>query len=200
MGTLSFQAKRLLPLINARSGQQAAARLAFESRESCGSHPQSSGWLWRGTFTKTLVYHAMTEQPLSSKFDIAPMWKMYMEPIEAWRKNYETLLKSTPFRADGMDGKKAEVESITSSKDTAMLYWRRSGEEIFKRLVQNQMELCHFFGHRWEQYLKLPEQLTQCRSLTELGNLQSSFLSQFASDYLQEAGKLARQGGGGLPG
>ena len=24
----------------------------------------------------------MTEQP--SPFDIAPMWKMYMEPIEAW--------------------------------------------------------------------------------------------------------------------
>ena len=161
--------------------------------------------MWRGTFCQDyeklgLEYAAVTEQPLSSKFDIAPMWKMYMEPIEAWRKNYETLLKSTPFRADGMDGKKAEVESITSPNDAAMLNWQKSGEEIFKRFVQNQMELCHFFGHRWEQYLKLPEQLTQCRSLTELGNLQSSFLSQFASDYLQEAGKLARQGGGGLPG
>ena len=134
----------------------------------------------------------MTEQPLSSTFDIAPMWKMYMEPIELWKKNYETFLKSTPFGADGMDGKKAEVESITPPNDAALLNWQKSGEEIFKRFVQNQMELCHFFGHRWEQYLKLPEQLSQCRSLAELGNLQSSFLSQFANDYMQETVKLAK--------
>ena len=30
----------------------------------------------------------------------------------------------------------------------------------------------------------------QCRSLTDLIELQSAFLSKFASDYLQEAGKL----------
>jgi hypothetical protein len=65
--------------------------------------------------------------------------------------------------------------------------------------VQSQIELWRFLGGRWEQYLKLPEQISQCRSLTELGELQSAFLSKFASDYLQEAGKLARQGGGGLP-
>ena len=133
----------------------------------------------------------MTTEP-SSTFDIAPMWKMYMEPIELWKKNYETFLKSTPFRADGLDGKEAEVESITSSNDAALLNWQKSGEEIFKRFVQNQMELCQFFGHRWEQYLKLPEQLTQCRSLTELGSLQSSFLSQFANDYMQETEELAK--------
>ena len=83
------------------------------------------------------------------------------------------------------------TESITSPNDAAILNWQKSGEEIFKRFVQNQMELCHFFGHRCEQYLKLPEQFSQCRSLTELGDLQSAFLSKFASDYMQEAGKLA---------
>ncbi len=130
--------------------------------------------------------------PPSSPFDIAPMWKMYMEPIELWKKNYETFLKSAPLGAEGIEGKKAEVESTTSSNDAAMLHWQKSGEEIFNRFVQNQMELCHFFGHRWEQYLKLPEQLSQCRSLTELENLQSSFLSQFANDYMQETEKLAK--------
>ena len=144
--------------------------------------------------------------PPSSPFDIAPMWKMYMEPFDLWKKNYENFLKSPPLGAEGIEGKKAEVESITSANDAAMLNWQKSGEEIFKRFVQNQMELCHFFGHRCEQYLKLPEQLSQCRSLTELENLQSSFLSQFANDYMQETEKLskpvadlARQGGGGLP-
>jgi hypothetical protein len=82
------------------------------------------------------------------------------------------------------------TESITSPNDAAMLNWQKSGAEIFKRFVQNQMELCYFFGHRCEQYLKLPEQISQCRSLTELGELQSAFLSKFASDYLLEAGKL----------
>ena len=181
-------------LINARSGQQAAhgSRSSPESRADLTLNRKRV--VVARDFYKNLglEYHAVTEQPLSSTFDIAPMWKMYMEPIEAWRKNYETFLKSTPFRADGMDGKKAEVESITSSNDAAMLDWRKSGEEIFKRFVQNQMELCHFFGHRWEQYLKLPEQLSQCRSLTELGELQSAFLTKFASDYMQETEKLAK--------
>ena len=79
----------------------------------------------------------------------------------------------------------------TSAHDAALLNWQKSGEELFKRFVQNQIELCHFFGSRWEHYLKLPEQLSQCRSLTELGNLQSSFLSQFAKDYMHETEKLA---------
>ena len=132
----------------------------------------------------------MTTQPLSP-IDISPTLKMYMEVFEFSKRNYENFLKSAPLRANGMDGKKAEVESITCPNDAAMLSWQKSGEKIFKRFVQNQMELCHFFGHRCEQYLKLPEQISQCRSLTELGELQSAFLSKFASDYLLEAGKLA---------
>ena len=133
----------------------------------------------------------MTTQPLSP-FDISPMLKMYMESMELWKKNYENFLKSVPLGAESIDGKKAEAESITSPNDAALLTWQESGEEIFKRFVQNQMELCHFFGHRWEQYLKLPEQLSHSRSLTELENLQSSFLSQFANDYMQETEKLAK--------
>jgi len=84
------------------------------------------------------------------------------------------------------------TESTTSPNDAAMLNWQKSGAEIFKRFVQNQMELCHFFGHRCEQYLKLPERLSRCSSLTELGNLQSSFFSQFANDYMQETEKFAK--------
>ena len=140
----------------------------------------------------------MTTQPLSP-IDISPTLRMYMEFIELSKRNYENFLKSAPLRANGMDGKKAEVEGITSPNDAALLIWQKSGEEIFKRFVQNQMELCHFFSQRCEQHLKLPEQLSQCRSLTELGDLQSAFLSKFANGYLLEAGKLARQGGGGLP-
>ena len=140
----------------------------------------------------------MTEQPLSSTFDIAPMWKTYMESIEVWKKNYGSFLNGTPSRANGI-GENLGAGLAASFYDGALLQWQKSAEELFKKFVQNQIELCHFFGMRWEQYLKLPEQLSQCRSLTELGELQSAFLSKFASDYVQEAGKLAQQGGGGLP-
>jgi hypothetical protein len=136
----------------------------------------------------------MTAQP-SSPFDISPMLKMYMESIELWKKNYENMMKSAKD-IQGTHGAN-EAAQVThspagaSAYDAALLNWQKSGEEFFKRFVQNQIELCHFFSSRWEQYLKLPEQLSQCRSLTELGNLQSSFLSQFANDYRRETEKLA---------
>jgi hypothetical protein len=136
-------------------------------------------------------YVAVTEQPLSSTFDIAPMWKMYMEPIEVWRKNYASFLNGTPVRANGI-GENSGAALATSFYDRALLQWQKSGEELFKRFVQYQIELCDFFGGRWEQYLKLTEQLSQCRSLTELAELQSAFLSKFASDYMQETEKLAK--------
>jgi hypothetical protein len=135
----------------------------------------------------------VTEQPLSSTFDIAPMWKMHMESIEVWKKNYASFLNGTPFRTNGIgESSGAGLAASTSFYDGALLQWRKTGEELFKKFVQNQMELWRFLGGRWEQYLKLPEQISQCRSLTELGELQSAFLSKFASDYMQETEKLAK--------
>ncbi len=137
----------------------------------------------------------MTAQP-SSPFDISPMLKMYMESIELWKKNYDNMMKNAKdvqgeFGANGAAQVTHSPAGGTSAHDAALLNWHKSGEELFKRFVQNQIEICHFFGSRWEQYLKLPEHLSQCRSLTELGNLQKSFLSQFAKDYMHETEKLA---------
>ena len=137
----------------------------------------------------------MTAQP-SSPFDISPMLKMYTESMELWKKNYENMMKNAKdtqgaFGANGAAQVTHSPADSTSAHDAALLNWQKSGEELFKRFVQNQMELCHFFGSRWEQYLKLPEQLSQCHSLTELSNLQNSFLSQFAKDYMHETEKLA---------
>jgi|SRR5271157_793005 len=138
----------------------------------------------------------MTAQP-SSPFDISPMLKMYTESLELWKKNYENMMKNAKdtqgaFGANGAAQVTHSPADSTAAHDAALLNWQKSSEELFKRFVQNQIELCHFFSSRWEQYLKLPEQLSQCRSLTELGNLQSSFLSQFAKDYMHETEKLAK--------
>ena len=137
----------------------------------------------------------MTAQP-SSPFDISPMLKMYMESIELWKKNYDNMMKNAKDtqgapEANGAAQVTHSPAGSASAHDAAVLNWRKSGEDLFKRFVQSQIELCHFFGSRWEHYLKLPDQLSQCRSLTELGNLQSSFLSQFANDYMHETEKLA---------
>jgi hypothetical protein len=120
-----------------------------------------------------------------------------MEPIELWKKNYENFMKNAkdmqgPFGGNGLGDKAAQVthSAGASAYEAALLNWQKSSVELFKRFVQNQVELCHFFGNRWEHYLKLPDQLSQCRSLTEFGNLQTSFLSQISSDYIHETEKL----------
>jgi hypothetical protein len=136
----------------------------------------------------------MTAQP-SSPFDFSPMLKTYMESVELWKKNYENVMKSAKDTQDTPAANEAAPVKPSpagaSASDAALMNWRTSGGDLFKRFVENQIELCHFFSSRWEQYLKLSQQLSQCRSLTELGNLQSSFLNQFANDYIHETEKLA---------
>lgn len=136
----------------------------------------------------------MTAQP-SSPFDLSPMLKMYMESIELWKKNYENFMNNAKdmHGAPGPNGRATHaLNGAASAHDATLPNWQKSGEGLFKRFVQNQIELCQFFSNRWAQYLKLPDQFSQCRSMTELGNLQSSFLSQFANDYMHETQKLAR--------
>jgi hypothetical protein len=77
----------------------------------------------------------VTEQPLSSTFDIAPMWKMYMESAEVWKKNYGSFLNGTPFRANGIDENSA-AGLATSLYDGALLQWQKSGEELFRSLCR----------------------------------------------------------------
>jgi hypothetical protein len=93
--------------------------------------------------------------------------------------------------ADGI-GEKPGANRTVPSYDAALLHWQRSGEELFKCVIQNQIELCEFFRDRWAQYLKLPEQLSQCRSVTDLGRLQSAFLNEFAHEVMNETEKLAQ--------
>ncbi len=119
-------------------------------------------------------------------FDIAPVFKMYLESVEAWKKNYETLVKTTNRQKTSRP-----AEAVTSAAyDAAMVNWQKNGEELFKNLVEQQVELCHFFGRRWEQYLRLPDQLAKCHSASEFSHVQTDFLSQLASDYANESSKL----------
>jgi hypothetical protein len=141
----------------------------------------------------------MDPQAQANPFDASPVLRMYMDSIEIWRKNYETFVKKAQDASPGAElgGKTAAqatraAESAASAMDAAILNWQKSNEELFKRFVENQAEICRFFGGRWEQYLKLSEQVSHARSLTEFGNIQSQFMSQFANDYMHETEKLAK--------
>jgi hypothetical protein len=135
----------------------------------------------------------------NSLFDASPALKMYVESVEFWRKNFDNFVRSAneaqnAYAAAGKAANDAThaAENAASAADAALLNTHKSSEELFKRFVENQMELCRFFGARWEQYLKLPEQLSKCRSVTEFGSMQAQFMSQFASDYMHETEKLAK--------
>ncbi len=121
-------------------------------------------------------------------FDIAPVFKMYLESVEAWKKNYETLVKTT----NGGKQTSRPAEAVTSSYDVTGANWQKNGGELFRRFAEQQAELCHFFGRRWEQYLKLSEQMARCHSASEFSHLQTDFFSQLASDYANESSKLVQ--------
>lgn len=124
-------------------------------------------------------------------FSMAPFMKMYIDSFEAWKHNYEAL-------AAGAKEYQVQQTVISNSGgakpayDAALASWQKSGEDVFKHFVQQQIELCRFFAARWENYLKLPDKLAHCHTPAEMGQVQAAFLSQFASDYMQEATKLSQ--------
>ncbi len=131
----------------------------------------------------------MTIQPQSAQrfdFDFGPAFKMYMENLEKWRKTYEQMAQA-PRAESGY-----AAEALSGNYDKAMGQWQKTGEELFRRLVEQQIEMCRFFERRWEQYLGLPEQLAQCKSPLECSQVQLAFMNQLANDYAHESGKLTQ--------
>jgi hypothetical protein len=138
------------------------------------------------------------QQPF--EFNIAPLMKMYAESIEAWKKNYESLAGSVaesakPVHSNTSPFASASAPASSSSQpsyDASVGTWQKSGEELFKRLAEQQIEMTRFFVSRWEHFLKLPAQLAQCRTPVEATQVQAAFLSEFANEFMQESQKLAQ--------
>jgi hypothetical protein len=126
----------------------------------------------------------------SSAFGIAPIMKMYMDSLETWKHSYDALTAGAKVYQEQPTAHSSNVTK--STYDAAFVSWQKSGEEVFKHFVEQQIELCRFFASRWENYLKLPDKLAHCHTPAEMGQVQAAFLSQFASDYMQEASKLSR--------
>lgn len=119
-------------------------------------------------------------------FDFGPAFRMYMDNLESWRKNYEKLAHTAATQTV------SPPEPLGENYAEAMTQWQKSGEELFRRFIEQQVEICRFFGKRWEQYLNLPEQFANCHSAADLSKVQMAFMGQMATDYTIESGRLAQ--------
>jgi hypothetical protein len=127
------------------------------------------------------------QSPQSFDFSVGPVMKMYLDSVEAWKKNYEAFTMN-PKGVQSI----YSLDSAKTSYEPPFPGWHKTGEEFFKRFVEQQIELCRFFASRWEQYLKLSDQLAQCHSPADFGQVQAAFMNQAANDYMHEAAKLAQ--------
>ncbi len=127
------------------------------------------------------------QSPQSFDFTVAPVMKMYLDSVEAWKKNYESLA----INGKGLQPPNSP-EYAKSAYENALGGWHKSGEEFYKRFVEQQIELCRFFAGRWEKHLKLSDQLSQCHTAADFGQVQAAFLNQAANDYMHETGKLTQ--------
>ncbi len=131
--------------------------------------------------------NARQAQP-QSDFDAGPLLNMYLSSIDSWKKNYDALV---PIN-DGRSGQTKGSGQLTSSFDDALIAWQKTGAEFFRRTVEQQIELCRFFGKRWEQYLELPSGLSHCQCGVDIAQLQVAFLTKMAADYGTEGQRLAQ--------
>lgn len=73
---------------------------------------------------------------------------MYLDSAESWKQNYEKLVKSSDLALDARDP--GSASSIYGSDRDR---WQKPSEKLFKNFAKEQIEICHFFGKRWERYL-----------------------------------------------
>lgn len=116
--------------------------------------------------------------------DVAPALKLYLESIESWKENYMKLLESANFQPAKSQNPVAENYNQTLSD------WQSVCGEMYKRFVDDQVELCRFFSHRWAGYRDLPQQVSDCRNPTELAQLQIDFMTRMMTEYTRESMKL----------
>jgi len=130
---------------------------------------------------------AATQSTQTLDFNVVPVMKIYLDSVEAWRKGYEQLTMNWSGSEPAYS-----VHDTKHTYESAVANWNKPAEEMFKRFVEQQIEICRFFANRWEQYLQLPDQIAHCHSPAELGQVQATFLNRAASDYMHETGKLSQ--------
>ena len=118
-------------------------------------------------------------------FDFAPAMKMYAESFDLWKQNYEKFVQNAQLASNN-----SAASMATKPAEQAMSNWQAAGEVLFKRLVEQQVELCWFFGKRWALYLDYPERLARCKTPAEIAQLEMEFFKRMSTEYSAESAKL----------
>lgn len=122
------------------------------------------------------------------RFETSSVMDMYLASVNAWKKNLDAFSEASGSQVkqrNDMPSPAAEME-----KTSAQL--QRTGENIFRHVIEEQIELCRFFEKRWEQYLSLPADISRCHSPTDIAQLQLSYLTRMAADYGTEGRRFAQ--------
>jgi hypothetical protein len=122
-----------------------------------------------------------------AEVDFGPAFKMYLDNMESWKKSYEKMLTN----ATGAT-LKGGFDPINPSYAPAMTGWQNLGGDGFKHVIEQQLELCRFFGRRWQLYLDMSTKVARCKTPAEFGQLQLDFINRMSTEYIQESAKLAQ--------
>jgi hypothetical protein len=120
-------------------------------------------------------------------FDFAPAMKLFTDNMEVWKQNCEQVMKSSSF-APALNG----AALMPNPAEQAIGNWKAAGEALFKTAIEQQIELCRFFGKRWETYLEFPRRLAACKTPAEVAEIEIEFVKRLTSDYSEEGAKLVK--------
>lgn len=81
-------------------------------------------------------------------FGAGPVLDMYLASIDAWKKDYDAFIQAS----NPQKGQTDVALNPGSAYENTSAQLQKTGEDIFQRVIEQQIELCRFFGKRWEQY------------------------------------------------
>ena len=128
-----------------------------------------------------------------------PLVNLYAETAGFWKKNYESFIENAKdlqhtYGANGFgEGKEQTAypsRSAVSAYEATLSAWQKSIQELFGHFYKGQIEAYRFLSDGWERYLKLHDQLSHSRTISELGSVQAAFFRQLADDFIKETEKL----------
>jgi hypothetical protein len=116
---------------------------------------------------------------------------MYRESIDAWQKGYNGY-NDFVHASRPQPGQTNAALNPAAAYENTSAQMKKSGEHIFRRAVEQQIELGRFFGKRQERYLDFWSGIAHCQSAADIVQVQSAFLTKMAADYGIESRRLVQ--------
>jgi len=120
-----------------------------------------------------------------------PILNMYRESVDAWQNGYNGYNDFAQTSRPQQGQTNAAFNPAAAYENTSA-QMQKTGERIFRRAVEHQIELGRFFGKRQERYLDLWSDIARCQSTADLVKVQLAFLPKMAADYGYESRRLAQ--------